>query len=318
MKASKRFIKNLDIYGRPLSFNIKGKEDVKSFIGGISSLLYQIVFLVIFLQNFYGFAFNRTPIITVNNLFRSLENFETITNDKFLFSNFFSSHQSTGPKKQNLTTIENGNSIILITHNSTKNSYKAESELVGNLTNCISNPLYKNDKELKIFSEKIQSGENEDFLKCLSFKNDNFTVGGDLISANSKKEISMSFIYNLCDYLNYSKCNITKTSELPLSLQNIFLINFFKNYYINYKNINGYSEFYQLISTPIDFDLDYFFEIKVKKVEISTDNNYIYNIIPNKVNTTYIYSMKYSTMPKKLNTRYELFSLNYVITPDIY
>ena len=318
MKTTKRFIKNLDFYGQPLSFNIKGKEDIRSFIGGISSLIYQLIFLVLFSSNFYSFAFNRTPIITVTNLFRSLENIETIPEDKFLFLNFFSKFDVSGLKEPNLTTIQNANKIILSTYENTKNTMKSEKDEIGNLISCNSSPFFKDNLVIKNLSMKIESKDNVDFAKCFNFKNNTLSLGGDFIYGNIEKDISMTFTYNICDYLNYSKCNITEKSHLPSSLNGIYLINFLKNHYINYNNKNGFSEFYQNINTPIDFDLDYFFEIKVKKVVISTDNNYIYNIIPNKVITTYIYSINTSTTPKKPNTRYELFSLNYFITPDIY
>ena len=63
------FLRECDIFGRPIpAFNIKGKDKVKTAIGGILSAMIMTITLGYTIMNFYDLILKTNPIVSQNSI----------------------------------------------------------------------------------------------------------------------------------------------------------------------------------------------------------------------------------------------------------
>lgn len=98
------FIKNLDIYARPVNMTYRGKDKFYSFFGGLVSALVLLLILAVFLYKLNDvFHFNQTTIkkntlVTMSNTLTPQENLsaKNIT-IAFMLSDFFADNEMDDP-----------------------------------------------------------------------------------------------------------------------------------------------------------------------------------------------------------------------------
>ena len=315
MKIIYDFLKGVDIYGKPIELNIKGKQSYNSIIGGIMSLLYLITFLVIFTINLMRFFSYDSPKITVSSEFRNQSTLETIQNNQFFFGNFFTELNMKLQEMKYINSNPSSQESLLIKLSKENSKISSKLEILNNISSCNAMNIYNNITQSESFRTFNKS--NNDFINCFDFGlKDNITLGGDIIGSNLKIDSLISLKYDMCDFLGQSNCTMLDIKNSYLNKSKFRFINFINNFYLEYKSILGYSSLLQMKNIELDLNSDYSVTITAKKIFLSTDNNLIYNIKPNIDVEFFIYSISYTTKTKSsLDTS---ISINYEIEIDPY
>jgi len=210
MKLIAKSIRRCDGYGQNLQLNINGQEKVRSFIGGFCYLLYIMSLLSILGINLYKFFYLPNPLITYSEMFRDQIDFERISPENLMFSNFFVSFNPSGAPIpiETIPVYSEENEINLKYFNG---KVKLNPMQFGEFGDCEGNKVYLENKKFKPIYDKLKNYSKEKFFTCFNVTKDYFSIGGNILTENESSSADISSYYNLCDFLKKEK-NVLQTA----------------------------------------------------------------------------------------------------------
>ena len=195
MKPLLKLLKDCDFYGKPITLNMKGNQRLNSVIGGIMSVIYSIICIIIFSINFTTFISYDSPLITVSSNFRNQSILESISNTQLFFANFFIKLNQIKQEINflNANPFFQNNYCINIQKKNSK--FLTVKEDLRNFSSCNHISIYKNITQSRSF--KTINESNNDFVNCLDLTTlKNITLGGDIIQSDLQKISTIYLKYN--------------------------------------------------------------------------------------------------------------------------
>ena len=335
------FIKSLDIYGETFSFNINGKSNIKSYVGGLFSIITIVLTLMLIVYNFIIWITSQNPIVTLTSVYRdpSVKEIISLTDIEFAMGVTILETNSE-PRDYKLlqdSIINNKKSLFpKLTGNVNVVGKMSPCPTYGNLntelfkTNISKEELLKtlrdNERTLSdngnLLSSKIYSRYKENASKflCATYNNDakNISIIADILStAGLVDEFQSNTHIDLCSFekqCNNSTALIQKTLDAKAKI-----LFFYKDTYPDMQVTQGYSSSLVSEIIPIDYTVNYNIVLTVKKNIVITDNNILFNFLSNKNTEFYSYVINVWPKTKAENDRADVMkiSIKYIMDKQI-
>ena len=293
MSNLKSFIKNLDIFPGTFEFNLNGKGLNKSFIGGVTSLLAIILFLIVAIYTLNSFFSKRNPLI-INELYYE-PNMLPVDLNKTDIQMFLSLWDISKLTKKNISSPYSDIKETVIDISKSLTGVLNSKTIIGNFIDC----NVDNQSSFDFYNNytKKYGGFGLSGYLCSNFIPETIKFGGDLFGGHLNF-LDFNITLDLCSF----EKNETNCKNPDYWKNSNFKYNFNLVLYDTFSDIlsqKGYTKFTNSYIFDFNYNQITNLDIKILKNKISSDTNFLYNLYDN-VNDTFlsIESISISNSPR--------------------
>lgn len=302
-----KFIKRADIFNHKFHFNVNGNKAVYTLEGGVLSILYYTLSMMVFFFNMISTYSSNSPFFANQILLRNLSQTEIVPQADYnlAFGVYIADYVDANikilvpiePDKFMNKDIEMFNSYYTFIP-----TYKYRDEVAGFAENCYKNPDFS---EPNILINTI----------CLNFTKPTYEQGGYIMSTGFEYTLETKVNSGICEFIDireYYKLLFSNqldvegykkncTQDLTTNYNPVTIGLKYNSDLLDIETIDGYNRFpltkYQ--------EYDYYSQklrinIELTKNTIITDPNSIYNFFPSVKNVFYSKEITFNFLPKSI------------------
>lgn len=302
-----KLIKRADIFNHKFRFNVNGNKAVYTLEGGILSIVYYLLSMLVFFFNLYNTYSDNSPFFANQVLLRNLSKTEIIPKSAYdmAFGVYIADYLDSNIKilvPVDPNTFLNKKIEIFNSSYTFLPTFAYKDEVAGIAENCHPNPDFS---QISVLINTI----------CLNFNKPTYEQGGYIMSTGFEKKLETKISSDICELIDIREYYSLKlsnqldvesykkkcTEDLATNYNPVTIGLKFNSELLDITTDQGFSRFpltkYQ--------EYDYYSQKLIIKIELIkstliTDPNSIYNFIPSTTSVFYSRSVTFDSTPKSI------------------